>query len=63
MFALFLGLTKACQYLPEKDPYTCLEPKFLQLLTRGHLQTAWSESQQGLQILSQDCMYLHALKA
>lgn len=35
IFVLFLGLTTACHYLPQRSPYTHLEPQFLQVSLRG----------------------------
>lgn len=41
IFALFPCLTKAHWYLPERSLCTHLEPQFLQLLPRRHLQINW----------------------
>ena len=38
IFAFSLGLATACQYIPQKSSYTCLEPLFLQLSPMRHLQ-------------------------
>ena len=45
--AFYFGLTKPSSISQERSLYTCLEPRFLQLLPRGHLQTARSGDQTG----------------
>lgn len=58
VLVLFLCLTTACWYLPERILFSSLEPWFMQLLYRGHLQITWSEGQQCLWLQSHRIVYI-----
>lgn len=58
IFVIPHSFATAHQYLPERGLYTCSEPWFLQLLTRGHLQIAWFWRPVGLmRVVPQACIY------
>lgn len=64
IFVLSLCLTTAQQYLPERSLYHHLEPWFLWLLSKGHLQISWLWESTGLKfVVPQNYIYLHSLKA
>ena len=57
-------LAPAHWYHPRKSSFTCLEPWFLQLLHRGHLQITWLWWPVGLGlVVPQDSIYLHTLES